>query len=390
MRGRDDPLWVWRCGAAGSTLRPSVVRVGGALVCVGGLIELLADLGRIAPPSWTWAYAGISALAGIALLAVAADDEAHTTIYAGTCTCIGREPGGMACPVRGPTVAPVAGLGVALYGVASLLEALRHPGRPPRAIDWRRCAGMGLLGLAWILAVRAGGVRIGGDAELYSVLLIGAGLPLFWSAGGGRLAPVTDREVSDPGMRTVIGLLLTLAGATLVLSTTGLFHQAQRTIAGTAIALAVLALVVGPRWRRTSRLLFEQRATLERAQDRADLADHLHDSVLQTLALIQRRSDDPAEVASLARRQERELRGWLLADPDAADLGASLSGSLRAAAAEIEDAERTRIEVVTVGDAPTHRARSRHSSPRLGRRCSTRSATGRPRSRSSAVWATGR
>ena len=80
------------------------------------------------------------------------------------------------------------------------------------------------------------------------------------------------------------------------------------------------------------------------------MAAHLHDSVLQTLTLMQKRADDPREVASLARRQERELRGWLAAGRSGPD-GGGFSAALRAAAEEVEDAHRVKIEVVTVGDA---------------------------------------
>ena len=75
-------------------------------------------------------------------------------------------------------------------------------------------------------------------------------------------------------------------------------------------------MLFGPWWLRMAQALTAERTARIRAQERAEVAAHLHDSVLQTLALIQRRADDPAEVAQLARRQERELRAWLNADDD--------------------------------------------------------------------------
>jgi signal transduction histidine kinase len=96
--------------------------------------------------------------------------------------------------------------------------------------------------------------------------------------------------------------------------------------------------------------LADERAERIRSQERAETAAHLHDSVLQTLALIQRRSGDPAEVTALARRQERELREWLYGVPGPAG-EATLAGALIAAAAEIEERHRITFEVVTVGDA---------------------------------------
>jgi signal transduction histidine kinase len=122
--------------------------------------------------------------------------------------------------------------------------------------------------------------------------------------------------------------------------------------AATAVALVVLVLVVGPRWLRTSRALAAERTDRARAQERAELADHLHDSVLQTLALIQRRAGDPAAVSTIARRQERELREWLLGESAAKPAEDSLAGALRATVAEVEDLHGARVELVIVGDAP--------------------------------------
>jgi len=97
--------------------------------------------------------------------------------------------------------------------------------------------------------------------------------------------------------------------------------------------------------------LSSERSARIREQERAEVAAHLHDSVLQTLALIQKRAGDPREVAGLARRQERELRSWLLARPGEAEQD-TVAGALERAAAEVEEMHRVPIEVVTVGDVP--------------------------------------
>nr|MBA2464280.1 ATP-binding protein [Nocardioidaceae bacterium] len=94
--------------------------------------------------------------------------------------------------------------------------------------------------------------------------------------------------------------------------------------------------------------LSEERASRVRTEERADMAAHLHDSVLQTLALIQKHADDGRTVATLARAQERDLRGWLYGDQR--EDPTTLAGALRAAAAEVEDGFGVPIEVVTVGD----------------------------------------
>ena len=83
----------------------------------------------------------------------------------------------------------------------------------------------------------------------------------------------------------------------------------------------------------------------------------MHDSVLQTLALIQRHADEPRRVASLARRQERELRGWLYADQPLGDDERSLVAALSAAAADVEELHGVRIELASAGDCPSTSAR---------------------------------
>jgi signal transduction histidine kinase len=115
-----------------------------------------------------------------------------------------------------------------------------------------------------------------------------------------------------------------------------------------ALGVGGLALTVGPWLFRLAGDLSEERAARVRSQERADMAAHLHDSVLQTLTLIQKQADDPRTVARLARAQERDLRAWLYEEHDRTET--SLAAALRAAAAEVEDAHGVAVEVVTVGD----------------------------------------
>src|SRR5581483_3462656 len=88
-----------------------------------------------------------------------------------------------------------------------------------------------------------------------------------------------------------------------------------------------------------------------RTEERAEMAARIHDSVLQTLALIQRHAGEPRRIATLARRQERELRGWLYGD-GAAETGATLVGALTDAAEEVEELHGVRVEVASGGDRP--------------------------------------
>jgi signal transduction histidine kinase/phage shock protein PspC (stress-responsive transcriptional regulator) len=117
----------------------------------------------------------------------------------------------------------------------------------------------------------------------------------------------------------------------------------------TGIALVGVALILGPWISKLLGDLTAERRERVRSQERADVAAHLHDSVLQTLALLQKNADDPAAVATLARRQERDLRAWLYGDDD--QHGDSLVAALRVAAAEVEEAHHVTVEVVGVGDA---------------------------------------
>ena len=121
---------------------------------------------------------------------------------------------------------------------------------------------------------------------------------------------------------------------------------------GLAAAFGILGLgfMVGPWLLRLSSDLSEEREARVRSEERADVAAHLHDSVLQTLALIQRSAGDPATVTRLARAQERDLRSWLF--DSSAEGPATLAAALRAVAAEVEDAHGVHVEVVCVGDAP--------------------------------------
>lgn len=116
-----------------------------------------------------------------------------------------------------------------------------------------------------------------------------------------------------------------------------------------AVLLAATALILLPVGLQLWRDLGAERSARAREAERADIAAHLHDSVLQTLALIRSRSHDPAAVTALARSQERELRQWLYSEPVTA--GGSMARSLTEIGASVEESWGVPVEVVTVGDA---------------------------------------
>jgi signal transduction histidine kinase len=148
--------------------------------------------------------------------------------------------------------------------------------------------------------------------------------------------------------RAALGAALVLGAALAFLSANDFLRPSGGALIAIAVVLLSLTLILAPWWLRLLRNLAAERSERVRSQERAELAAHLHDSVLQTLALVQKRADDPRAVATLARRQERELRAWL--NGSRAARPGSFSAALEDAAAEVEDAHGVVVEVVTVGD----------------------------------------
>jgi signal transduction histidine kinase len=149
-------------------------------------------------------------------------------------------------------------------------------------------------------------------------------------------------------VRLGIGIALASIGV-VVLATQGLGLAGLWSVGVAAVAvLGGAALIAAPWGVRLWADLRAEQAQRIRETERADIAAHLHDSVLQTLALIQRKSGDPAEVVRLARAQERELRGWLYAGPRGSQ--ASLASAVTEVTHEVEDLHGTPIELVVTGD----------------------------------------
>jgi signal transduction histidine kinase len=150
--------------------------------------------------------------------------------------------------------------------------------------------------------------------------------------------------------------LLVLGGLVAFAPPIGSWGALRSALVGTVVVVVGLAVALGPAIARLVTAYGEERRERILAAERADVAAHLHDSVLQTLALVQRKADDPREVRRLARRQERELRGWLLHGeelvPDAPTLGATLE----AIAADVEDTYGVPVDVVRVRDCESDAA----------------------------------
>jgi signal transduction histidine kinase len=150
-------------------------------------------------------------------------------------------------------------------------------------------------------------------------------------------------------VRVGAGVVLVAGAVALFAVRDGHVNELYDVLISAALGGIGLGITIGPWvWRLTSDLAAE-RAERVRTQERADLAAHLHDSVLQTLTLIQKNAGDSATVARLARSQERDLRSWLFDATPAGD--GTLAGAMREVVREVEDTYGVDVELVTVGDA---------------------------------------
>ncbi len=258
-----------------------------------------------------------------------------------------------------------AGLGIALYLAAWALSTepsttrgalLLH--RPPSpGLVAQRSVSIGLLGAAALLAARRTGAWPG-DEVMVPVIGLGIAAASLWSGGP---SGTSTKERTDPlerltsgrisPARVIIGVLMATGGVAVLASDSGGLRALPR--AAAAIGLSVVGLVVvgGPvLWQLFERLREEQRDRI-RSEERSEMAAHLHDSVLQTLALMQRSTGDPRRMVMLARRQERELRSWLYGQ-QASSGHATIGGAFAAMTAQVELDHEMAVELVAVGDAP--------------------------------------
>ncbi|MCD2189392.1 PspC domain-containing protein [Actinomycetospora soli] len=259
------------------------------------------------------------------------------------------------------------GAGVLAYGALWVCCPIEPVGVEREVDDRDRVRGFGLvaLGLALGLVLSAVGDQISGwILGPLGIALVGAAV--VWreadsdgsKRGAGRLG--RPRLVAGRGgiLRAILGALLVAGGIGAFLIGSADVGAVQfGLLAATATFVGVVVLTV-PWWMRLARELTEERRERIRSEERAEIAAHLHDSVLQTLALIQRHTevagDETArEVRRLARRQERELRDWLYreSDDEGVPEATCFGTALRAAAGEVEDTFAVSVAPVIVGEA---------------------------------------
>jgi signal transduction histidine kinase len=215
--------------------------------------------------------------------------------------------------------------------------------------------GKGLVVLALLLTMRALGLWLS-DVLVWPVVLVAAGGALLWHQSMvSSPAPVSEpappeeerRERTRVLSRSGLGAALVVLAGIVFLRTTHSLTAARDVILAVLVVAAVLAIIFAPWVLRLVRSLSAEREERIRSQARAEMGAHLHDSVLQTLALVQKRADDPKAVAALARTQERELRAWLAGREGGHD---RLAAAREAVAGEVERAHGVHVEIVVVGD----------------------------------------
>ncbi|AWB81317.1 ATP-binding protein [Corynebacterium yudongzhengii] len=236
------------------------------------------------------------------------------------------------------------GLGAWAYGGLWIFTHARSDApAPPSRHNLPRSVNLVLAGVAvatvvggsWVLTTLPAAV-------IFALVMAGVGGFLAWMA-------------YDRGTSSANAIVFFVVGAVLVVGGLGLSiwwwesGGMAGTLAAVLLTLAGVAVLAGPAVVRLWESEAASRAQKVAAEERADIASRLHDSVLQTLALIQKRAEDPEEVARLARQQERELRGWLFA-PEDAHAETTVFAALKRAGGEVEDMFGLRVSCVTVGE----------------------------------------
>ncbi len=267
-------------------------------------------------------------------------------------------------------LAALGGAGVLAYGLLWVFVAQQSREEAQKDVSRKeRQQARGLLALGVGLAIGAGtlsGTLNGWVAGGVGVTLVG--IALVWREAddstrrrtvGGMLGAVLGDGGRSALIRVLSGATLVIAGIVVFLIRSVNLDQMQFALLSVLATLVGVAVLTVPFWLRLVRDLGEERRARIRTEERAEIAAHLHDSVLQTLALIQKQSEAPREVLRLARGQERQLRGWLYGPagygrktdggPDTEDR-LTLAEAIAHACGEVEDQFAIQVQQVVVGD----------------------------------------
>lgn len=248
------------------------------------------------------------------------------------------------------------GLGLVLYAVGAVASTMPGaPVAPAHPADQRRNLSVACIAFGLLLLVRSTGLWFG-DRAMVPLTAMVSGVVVLGVLRGDQV--LGTRTVADmmsgrwARLRLLAGAGLIATGLVLVGLGTGVSRSFQVGAFATAVTIVGIAVVLGPWLARIAQTATEERRERIRIQEREAMAAHLHDSVLQTLALIQRSADDPRRTVTLARQQERELREWLYGGAGArlASAAGTLAAAVRTMAGEVESRYHVQLEVVVVGD----------------------------------------
>jgi signal transduction histidine kinase len=265
--------------------------------------------------------------------------------------------------------AVISGIGLASYVLGWLfLPAVDQPTTiASRAFADRRGLAMAAMTASMMVValviISILGIGILGSFS-WPLVIAAAGLVLIWrnadpgEQGAMRALAQPLIDVGDAGPRPRLKLRIVLASVLLIggVVTLGSVHNARQLLApliGVMLVIGAPAVLLGPWWLRVARAAMVERQARVRAEERTEIAARVHDSVLQTLALIQRRADSPQQVIQLARAQERELRSWLFDGraPGSMDgLATTFAAGVRLIQQDVEAQHEIAVEAVTVGD----------------------------------------
>ncbi|MGY6501681.1 MAG: PspC domain-containing protein [Acidimicrobiales bacterium] len=246
------------------------------------------------------------------------------------------------------------GLGAILYGVMAWRSTapIADPADPSQltARNPRRELAIGAATAAILLFAREMGLWPG-DGVMVPAASVAIGVAVVWTRtlrGDERAGPIPPESVR--ALQVVAGIALLGAGVISLASRTGGLGNLGASASAIAVVVGGLVMLGAPGAGRVLRNLDEERSLRIREDERAAVAAHLHDSVLQSLVLIQR-NDDPRAMVAMARRQERELRSWLYGGATPGD-PATVHAAITAMTTEVEADHDVRVEAVIVGDQP--------------------------------------
>src|SRR5438270_3866596 len=256
------------------------------------------------------------------------------------------------------------GLGIVVYLLAWLIVPDTDPSadRPDgSATGVRQIVSVGLIVAGVMVLSRKAGLWFS-DPAAWSVGFVAFGSAILWTrtdSGRARVARLasklprtrTDLLSGRSKGRLAAGILLVVAGMGIFLAANTSLAALRNVAFGVMVTAIGLGLAFGPWMYELVRQLGSERRERIRSEERAEVAAHLHDSVLQTLAMIQR-APTREEMTTLARGQERELRSWLYGRAPVAEGIETLRDALDAMAARVERMHRVLVDAVVVGDAP--------------------------------------